>query len=329
MHIGLVFGKFMPLHVGHLSLIEFAVENCDKLNVILCYNYEDEISGTLREQWLRQALEKYENVTLISFRYDQKEFPNSSISSREASKIWAVAFKRLVPNVNRVFTSEEYGDYLSEYMTIEHLSFDRRRIKNPVSASAIRNNPFYYWKFIADEAKQFFVKKVAILGTESTGKTILSEKLANYFKTVFVPEVGREIVEKTDECKIEQLYQISELHAKKIEKKILKANKLLFLDTDLNITKSYCLFLFNQELKVAAWIEEANKCDLCLFLETDAKYIQDGTRFSKEQRDHLSLSHKRILEKNGIKYIQVSGTWNDRFNRARNIIDTKYFSFNA
>lgn len=141
----------------------------------------------------------------------------------------AVAFKRLVPDVNRVFTSEEYGDYLSEYMTIEHLSFDKRRIKNPVSASAIRNNPFYYWNFIADEAKQFFVKKVAILGTESTGKSILSEKLSNYFKTVFVPEVGREIVEKTDECKIEQLYKISELHAKKIEKKILKANKLYFL----------------------------------------------------------------------------------------------------
>lgn len=47
MKIGLVFGKFMPLHAGHLSLIEFAVENCDRLNVILCYTYEEEISGTL------------------------------------------------------------------------------------------------------------------------------------------------------------------------------------------------------------------------------------------------------------------------------------------
>ena len=82
-------------------------------------------------------------------------------------------------------------------------------------------------------------------------------------------------------------------------------------------------------MNVATWIEEANKCDLCLFLEPDAKYIQDGTRFPKEKRDYLSLSHKSILEKEGIKYIPIGGTWEDRFKEACNIINTKYFSFNA
>lgn len=329
MKTGLVFGKFMPLHTGHLSLIEFALNNCNNLHVILCYTQQEEICGPVRELWLKQALEKYKNITLVSFRYDQEELPNSSVSSREISKIWGRAFKKLVPHADILFTSETYGDYLSEYMKIEHMSFDKQRLENLVSANAIRNDPFHYWDFIADEAKPFFVKKVAIVGTESTGKSILTEKLADYFKTVFVPEAGREIVGKTDQCTIEQLYQISELHAQKIEKKILEANKLLFLDTDLNITKSYSLFLFELELNVAQWIEEANKCDLHLFLETDAEYIQDGTRLSGEQRDNLSLYHKRILEKNGIEYISIRGTWDNRFHIACNIINTKYFSFNA
>lgn len=329
MKTGFVFGKFMPLHLGHLSLIEFASKNCSKLYVILCYNSEEEIPGVFRERWLKQALEKYENIILISFCYNQEELSNSSISSRETSKLWGNVYKKLVPHADVVFTSEEYGDYLSEFMGVEHMSFDKRRAKNSISASAIRNDPFYYWDFIADEAKPFFVKKVAIVGTESTGKSILSGKLADHFKTAFVPEAGREIVEISGECTIEQLHQVSKLHAERIENEISNANKLLFLDTDLNITKSYSLFLFNQELDVDPWIEKANECDLYLFSETDAPYIQDGTRFSKEQRDNLSLSHKKMLEKNGEKYISLSGTWDDRFHAACNIIKEKYFSTNA
>ena len=329
MKTGLVFGKFLPLHTGHLSLIDFAVNNCDNLYVILCHSSEEEIPGINREQWLKQALLKYKRVTLISFNYDETELPNSSVSSREVSKIWSEALKKLVPGVDVVFTSEEYGNYLSEYMGIKHIAFDKHRLKTPVSATAIRNNPFYYWDFIADEAKPFFVKKVAIIGTESTGKSTLSEKLATHFHTVFVPEAGREIVEQTDNCSIEQLYQISILHAKKIQQEILKANKLLFLDTDLNITKSYSNFLFNHELTVSPWIEEINKCDLYLYLESDAEFIQDGTRLSKMNRDALSLSHKKILEKNRIKYLSISGNWNERFYMACDIINKKFFSFNA
>ena len=318
---GLVFGKFMPLHVGHISLIEFATKLCDNLYVVLCYTDDEEIPGIIREQWLRQALAKYKNVIFLSFRYNENQLPNTSTYSSYASGLWSEIFKNLVPGVDVVFTSEEYGEHVANFMGIDHVSFDKARSLNPVSATDIREDPFGYWDYISGEAKPYFVKKIVILGSESTGKSTLTENLAAYYNTLFVSEAGREVVAKTEECSFDDLIMIAELHGKKISEQIKKAHKLLFIDTDINITKSYASFLFNKNLIVSPWIEEINKAHLYLFLETDCPFIQDGTRISEEERANLSLSHKKILAENGIKFFLIAGNWEERFHRACEIID--------
>ena len=47
-------------------------------------------------------------ITLVSFHYDESVLANISLSSREVSKAWALAFKRLVPAATYVFISEKY-----------------------------------------------------------------------------------------------------------------------------------------------------------------------------------------------------------------------------
>lgn len=321
---GFVFGKFMPLHAGHLSLINFAVKNCDILFVVLCYTKQEIIPGELRLQWLKKALLKHRNISVIPFEYDQKELPNTSISSRTVSVIWAKTFKDLLPHVDVVFTSEDYGDYVAEVMCIEHICYDKHRVQTSISGSKIRKRPFRYWNYISNEAKQYFVKKVSILGSESTGKSILTERLATHYNTVYVSEAGREIVEKTELCTLKNLNEIASIHAKNIISEVPRSNKLLFLDTDLNITKSYCSFLFKQKLNLELWQEEGNKSDLCIFLETDCPFVQDGTRLNMKLREDLNVSHKRTLSENHINYISITGTWEDRFNKACNIINRKF-----
>ena len=313
-----------PLYC-HKSLINFASKNCDILNVVLCYHNKEKIPGRIRLKWLQNELSNFENVNLISLKYKKEKLPDTSIFSASVSELWADEFKKLLPQTDVVFTSEEYGNYVAKAMNIEHISFDKGRMQIPISATAIRKSPFKYWNYICNEAKPYFVKRISILGSESTGKSMLTERLADYYNTVYVGEVGREIVEKTELCNAEDLIQIATIHSKKITKQILKANKLLFVDTDLNITKSYSSFLFNQELKTSAWQEKANKSDLYFFLETDCPYIQDGTRLNKKQREKLSLSHKKILEISHIPYISIKGNWEDRFQKVREIIDEKFF----
>jgi HTH-type transcriptional repressor of NAD biosynthesis genes len=323
---GFVLGKFLPLHKGHLGLIRFALDHCDFLYVILCVSSREKIDGKIRKQWLQQELEAHENISILFFPYNEDELPNTSVSSRLISEKWAKALKEIVPDAERVFTSEEYGDYLAEYMGITHMLYDKNRIQFPVSASLIQQNPFIYWSCLTDSAKPWYVKKIAILGTESTGKSIMAEKLAKLFDTVFVPEMAREIMEKTTECTYHHLEEIAALHAKKIGSAMGRANKLLFLDTDINITKSYAKFLFNRELVKEPWIEQANQSDLYLFLEPDCPFVQDGTRLDENERNRLNTAHKEFLNDNHINYISIGGDWENRFNSAVDILNKKYFA---
>ena len=43
--------------------------------------------------------------------------------------------------------------------------------------------------------RSYFTKKVLLIGGESTGKSTLTINLANYYNTVYLEEVGRELSE--------------------------------------------------------------------------------------------------------------------------------------
>jgi HTH-type transcriptional repressor of NAD biosynthesis genes len=325
MKTGFVFGKFLPLHTGHLALIDFGSRYCDVLHVILCYTTSEPIDGTIRKNWLLSTFNSFPNIHIISFQYDEQVLPNSSESSENISKLWSAAFKNLLPDVNIVFTSEEYGDYVASFMGIEHLMFDRHRLITPISGSAIRKDPFLHWNSIAPVARPYFVKKIVLIGTESTGKSTITHRLASYFQTAMVPEMARDIIEKTDECTYEDLYRIATLHASAIIDRLPLANKLLFVDTDIKITQSYSLFLFGKELVVDEWIEEANRFDLYLFLQPDCDFVQDGTRLPADDRLRLSSHHNNYFLNNGVDLCYVGGNWENRFEEAIEIIKKRFF----
>ena len=318
---GLVLGKFHPLHQGHIGLIEFARKNCDELIILICASDNESISGKIRLEWLRESFYPDTNIKPVLLNYSEQELPNTSISSREVSKIWALEIKKTLPPIDIIFSSEIYGDYLADILECKHISYEPNRTSIPISASKISKNIFKNWDYLAKTAKPYFVKKVCIYGTESTGKSILTERLANYFHTAFVPEMARNIVEETNICTEKNLFQIAELQATTINKKIKIANKLLFVDTDINITCSYSKFIFDKELIVEDWIKTSNQFDLYLYLDNDAPHIQDGTRLDEQKRNQLNEYHKKELIEKKIKFELITGNWEDRFNKSINIIE--------
>lgn len=225
---GLVIGKFMPLHKGHEALIDFAAKNCDHLTVLLCSSKNEPIPGSKREEWLSQHYPQ-NNIEIYHLQYNEAELPNTSESSKDVSKVWSEKIKEILPNINRLFSSEPYGEFVAKFLGIEHQTFELNRASFPISATDIRKNPFKNWDLISEAAKPHFVFKVAIVGTESTGKTTLTEKLAAHFNTSFAKEMGREIVPKTEECTIDHLHQITIEQAKEIQKATVAANKIMYL----------------------------------------------------------------------------------------------------
>ena len=115
-----------------------------------------------------------------------------------------------------------------------------------VSATKIRTTPFQYWKFIPKEVRPFFAKTIAILGGESSGKSVLVSKLAAVFNTTSAWEYGREYVfEKLGGD--EQAMQYSDYpqmalgHQRYIDYAVRHAHKVAIIDTDFITTQAFCI----------------------------------------------------------------------------------------
>lgn len=310
MRKGLVLGKFMPIHTGHVNLINYALSVCDIVVVWVCVSNKETMNGDIRLNWVKEIFKDNKRIQPLLFNYDESILPSTSESSQSVSKVWAEAIKENIPDVNVIVSSEKYGDYLATYLNIEHCYY---AIPKEVSATDIRENPYKNKDFIPEVVKPYYQRKICILGTESTGKSTLVENLAAHFQADFVPEVGREVVEHSNECTPNDLKIIATKHAELIMEKENKSSGLLFVDTDIHITKSYAKFLFDEVLDVEDWIMKANCCDLYLYLDNDVPYVQDGTRLSEADRNTLDTYHQQELEKAGISFIHINGHWDERF----------------
>ncbi len=313
-----VFGKFFPFHKGHEAMIYFAATKCDFLTVLICCSDKESIPDSVRRSWMEKAFEKEKNIEIKTFNYSESELPNTSESSESVSEIWAKKFKELFPDYTLLVTSEPYGSYVSKFMNIQHIAFDPGKKQYPVSSSSIRDDLFNSWNYLPSSVKQYFTIKVVILGTESTGKTVLTNRLANYYHCSFVSEVGRELIDNSNTFGFNDLIKVAEAHSKRIQQTITgdSHSPLVIIDTDVHITMSYSRFTFNRELEITKEIYDSNKADLYLYLNNDVEFIQDGTRLSEYDRNRLDLLHRQILKEHSICFIEIDGDWESRFNKA-------------
>ena len=311
-----VFGKFLPFHKGHEAMINFALSKCDFLTVLVCCSDKESVPDTFRKAWIENTFENRKNIEIRTINYLESELPNTSETAESVSKIWAEVFKKQLPDYSLLITSEEYGNFVAAFMNIQHIAFDIPKKLYPVSATAVRNDVFNNWQYVPDSVKPDLLLKVVILGTECTGKTTLTEKLAKYFNCSFVSEAGRDIIANSNSFTFNDLYLVASEHATRIDKSILADSPLVIIDTDIHTTKSYSLFTFEKELEISTDIYNSNRANIYLYLNNDVEYLQDGTRLSEADRNLLDLSHRQVLTNHNIEIIEVKGDWDERFEKA-------------
>lgn len=311
-----VFGKFLPFHKGHEAMIKFALTKCDFLTVLICCSDKENIPATTRQKWIEKTFEAEKNIEIRSYNYLERELPNTSEPSQDVSKVWSAKFKEFFPDYDLVITSEEYGNYVASFMDIKHIAFDIPKQLFPVSATAVRKDIFTNWEFLPNSVKPDFAIKVVVLGTESTGKTTLTERLAKHFNCSAVKEAGRDLIANSNSFKFEDLHFVATEHAKRIYMAVLEQSPLIIIDTDIHITKSYANFIFDKTLEVESKIYNSNKADLYLYLNNDVEYVQDGTRLSESDRNMLDISHRKILQQHNIGITEITGDWKQRFDKA-------------
>ncbi|MFN8348157.1 MAG: AAA family ATPase [Spirosomataceae bacterium] len=314
---GLVFGKFMPFHKGHAALIEFALSHCERVIVSMSYTPTDPIPAEIRFQWLHQIFDRHPRIDLFQAIDD---IPDEGLSLYEATKLWAEFIRQTFPDIEGVFCSEPYGVPLAEHLGLPVAFFDPERHLVPVSATAIRNQPFAHWEFIPEAVRPYFTKKVCLYGPESVGKTTLSRQLAEYFQTAVVPEAAREELTSND-FDLHKIIAIGRKQTESVKQQLSVANKVLFCDTDLITTQIYSRAYFGMIPQELEALEKEISYDLYCLLTIDTPWVADSLRDFGHRRAEMFAVFREELEKRHLPYVVIEGTWEERFALARQQVE--------
>jgi len=316
MKTGLVFGKFMPVHKGHLALIEFARNQCDRLIVSMTVTSEDVISPTLRLSWLTKLLAPYPTIEVVA---EADDFHDPTLPLWEATKLWAAFIRHRFPSVSVFFSSEDYAIPVAYHSGLLHIPFDPSRRQIPVSATLIRQHPFQYWDYIPEVVRPYFVKKVCLYGPESTGKTTLAQQLAAEFQTVFVPEMARSLI-TSNNFTIDDIIRIGQAQTMAVEQAELQANRILFCDTDVITTQIYSALYLGLVPPILVELEQQITYDVYILLNIDVPWVADDLRDGGHRRHEMLNLFKQALDKRKLDYVFVQGTYSERFISVRNIV---------
>jgi len=170
------------------------------------------------------------------------------------------------------------------------------------------------------------MKKIVIIGPESTGKSTLSSQLAEHYKTVWCPEFAREyLLEKGMNYTFEDLLNIAHGQLELEDSMLTQAkNGFYFIDTDMYVMKVWCEVAFQN---CHTWILKQaaqRKYDLFLLCCTDLPWEPDELREYPDHRfrEKLFKMYKDIVINSNSMWSEISGTDTQRLQTAIGIIDT-------
>lgn len=163
------------------------------------------------------------------------------------------------------------------------------------------------------------LRKVAIIGPESTGKSTLTEQLAAYYQTSWVPEYARAYLDHLQrDYRRDDLLEIARGQVRAEEEKKRQAKQYLFCDTDLYVIKvwsehrySYCDNWILRQIAV-------RKYDLYLLTDIDIPWQDDPLREHPEpaMREYFYRIYRDIVVHSGVAWINIQGSISRRLSQA-------------
>ncbi len=310
----------MPLHQGHMHLIETAAGMVKELTILVCSLEDEPIPGEVWYQWVKNAF------PAANVLHNTDPNPSYPEDDPDFWNIWKKSItNHMKTSLDVVFTSDDYGLELAEKLDAEFFQIDPGRSVFPVSGTAIRSNPFSNWDFLPEQVRAWYAFRVVVIGAESTGKTTLARDLAQHFSTAWLPEYGREYIdEKNAPPELEDIMKIAVEHVRREDVLAQKANKVLICDTDLIVTSILSEYYFKT---CPGWVADEShrrKYSLYVFTDIDIPWEEDAIqREGPEEREMLHVRFLAELVSRKLDFITVSGTPEQRLKKAAQEIEMR------
>ncbi len=180
------------------------------------------------------------------------------------------------------------------------------------------------------------LKKIVVVGPESTGKTSLCEKLAAHYHTTWVKEYAREYLSTYGtEYSFENLLEVAQgqlaleeegltlAEENKKHSLLTTPHSPIFIDTDMYVLKVWCEFVFD---KCHNWILNQivdRKYDMYLLGNIDAPWVKDELREYPDlvTREKLYHHYKDIMINQEEPWVDISGDYHERLQKAIAAVD--------
>ena len=176
------------------------------------------------------------------------------------------------------------------------------------------------------------IKKIVVIGPESTGKSSLCAALAHHYNTIWAKEYAREYLEKNGkDYAFEDLYKIAigqleeEANAiKRLEAELKEHREIpLFIDTDLHVIKIWSEFVFNKcDNRILTEITKQQN-HLYLLCDVDLPWVKDNLREypAIEVREKLFHYYKEEMTAQKIPWKIIKGNYDERIAAAIKFTD--------
>lgn len=302
---GLVVGKFAPLHCGHERLINTALAQCEEL-FIISYSAPEmpDCEPEKRLTWLQVRFPRATVLVLtpeLIARYNLPAIPhNDADADIHRHYVATLCLQVLHCRPHAVFTAEDYGDGFAKVLTkrfaqpVEHIRLQRPLGDKSPSGTLIRSDLHRYRYMLAHDVYRSFVRRICLLGGESTGKSTLSKALADVLDTAYVAEFGRDYwEEKNGVLTADDLLHIAREQVRREQQ--AEANRYLICDTSPLTTLFYTLDQYGhapQELHQLAEREYS----LVVLCGAEFPFVQDGTRQGEAFRARQQAWYNRVAK---------------------------------
>lgn len=163
------------------------------------------------------------------------------------------------------------------------------------------------------------LKKIVVIGPESTGKSTLSEALATALHTVWVPEFARGYLESLGRDYNEaDLLEIALGQIASEDELSKQANRFLICDTDLYVLKvwsedkyGHCHSRILEEIA-------RRKYDMYLLTNIDTPWTDDPLREHPlpRERSYFYNIYRDIVQQSGLPWVDISGNEKERLDKA-------------
>jgi NadR type nicotinamide-nucleotide adenylyltransferase len=171
------------------------------------------------------------------------------------------------------------------------------------------------------------MKKVVIIGPESTGKSTLCTQLAEHYQTRWCPEYAREyLLAHGKEYVYEDLLTIAKGQLALEESytaAVTAVPPLVFIDTDMYVMKVWGEFVFGRCHEFILDSIAKRQYDLYLLCDIDLPWVEDALREYPDKKPRIELfrMYKDLLVQQATPWTLISGNYDERLAKAITAVD--------